>query len=124
MSFLSLLRHRKDLVEYESGDVIYSKGEPADTLYVIVVGEVELSVHDRSLGIEGEGSIIGEMALLESATRNSTATARSSVKLARLDRTQLKKLIGEHADFALRAMTVLANRLRAVDQLIIAKLDS
>ena len=124
MSFLSLLRHRKDLVEYEPGDVIYSKGEPADTLYVIVVGEVELSVHDRSLGIEGEGSIIGEMALLESATRNSTATARSDVKLAGLDRTQLKKLIGEHADFALRAMTVLANRLRAVDQLIIAKLDS
>lgn len=124
MSFLSLLRHRKDLVEYEPGDVIYSKGEPADALYVIVAGEVELSVHDRSLGVEGEGSIIGEMALLDSATRNSTATARSGVKLARLDRTQFKKLIGEHADFALRAMTVLANRLRAVDQLIIAKLDS
>lgn len=123
MSFLSSLRHRKDLVEYEPGDVIYSKGEPADTLYVIVAGEVELSVHGRSLGVEGEGSIIGEMALLESATRNSTATARSGVRVARLDRAQFQKLIGEHADFALRAMTVLANRLRAVDRLIISKLE-
>jgi len=118
-----MFRHWKDTVEYDAGDVIYAKGEPADTLFIILEGEVELSLHGRSVGVEGKGGLIGEMALLDSAMRNSTATARSSVKLAKLDRKAFQKAIGENAEFALRAMTVLANRLRAVDQFIVAKLD-
>lgn len=123
MSFLPMFRHWKDTVEYDAGDVIYAKGEPADTLFIILEGEVELSLHGRSVGVEDKGGLIGEMALLDSAMRNSTATARSSVKLAKLDRKAFQKAIGENAEFALRAMTVLANRLRAVDQFIVAKLD-
>jgi len=124
MSFLPMFRHWKNTVDYDSGDVIYTKGEPADTLFVVLEGEVELSLHDRSLSVEGKGSLIGEMALLDSATRNSTATARGAVKLAKLDRKEFQKAIAENAEFALRAMTVLANRLRAVDQFIVAKFDS
>jgi len=123
MSFLSMFRHWKETAEYGPGDVIYAEGAPADTLFVILAGEVELTVRGRSLGVEGQGSIVGEMALLESATRNSTATARSSVKLARLGRREFQQAISENAEFALRAMTVLANRLRAVDQFIIRKMD-
>ena len=120
MAFLSMFRHWKETVDYGPGDVIYRKGEPADVLFVILAGEVELSLHGRPVGIEGEGGIIGEMALLDGATRNATATARSGVRLARLERRQFQKLIGENAGFALRAMTVLANRLRAVDRFIVA----
>lgn len=123
MNFLSLVRHRKDLVGYAPGEVIYAQGAPADSLFVIVAGEVELSLHGKPIAMEGEGGIIGEMALLDSATRNSTATARSVVELAKLDRIQFQKLIGENAEFALRAMTALANRLRAVDKFIVASLD-
>jgi len=123
MSFLSMFRHWKETAEYGPGEVIYAEGAPADTLFVILEGEVELTVRDRSLGVEGPGGIIGEMALLDSATRNSTATASSSVKLAKLDRRQFQQAISENAEFALRAMTVLANRLRAVDQFIIRKMD-
>jgi CRP-like cAMP-binding protein len=63
------------------------------------------------------------MAMLESATRNATATARGKVKLAKLDRRQLQKMIRESPEFSLRAMTVLAGRLRAVDRYISAQLD-
>jgi CRP-like cAMP-binding protein len=63
------------------------------------------------------------MAMLESATRNATATARSKVKVAKLDRRQLQKMIRESPEFSLRAMTVLAGRLRAVDRYISAQLD-
>ena len=123
MSFLPMFRHWKDTVDYGSGDVIYSKGEPADTLFVILEGEVELTLHDRTVGVEGKGGLIGEMALLDSAKRNSTATARGGVKLAKLDREAFQKAIADNAEFALHAMTALADRLRAVDQFIVAKLD-
>jgi CRP-like cAMP-binding protein len=123
MSYLTTFRKWKDIEEFDPRAVIFSEREPADVVYVILSGDVELTLHGKSLGTEGEGSIIGEMAMLDAATRNATATALSRVKLARLDRAQFRKMIGENPEFSFRAMTVLANRLRAVDRFIISHMD-
>lgn len=123
MGILKMFRNWQEVEEFDSEAVIFTEGDPADQLYVILAGEVELTLHGDSLGSESKGSIIGEMAMLESATRNATATARGKVKLAKLDRSELQKMIRESPEFSLRAMTVLAKRLRAVDQYISAQLD-
>jgi CRP/FNR family cyclic AMP-dependent transcriptional regulator len=121
MNTLSVFRNWKDVVEFESGAVIFTEGDPADVLFVILSGEVELTLRGASLGVEGKGNIIGEMAMLEAAPRRSTAVARSPVRLAKLERDQFQKLIGENAEFALGSMTALANRLRAVDRFIVKR---
>jgi CRP/FNR family cyclic AMP-dependent transcriptional regulator len=123
MGIIRLFRDWREVEEFDPEAVIFKEGDPADELYVILAGEVALTLHGQSLGSEAKGSIIGEMALLESATRNATATARSKVKVAKLDRRQLQKMIRESPEFSLRAMTVLAGRLRAVDRYISAQLD-
>ena len=123
MGILKMFRNWQEVEEFDSEAVIFTEGDPADQLYVILAGEVELTLHGDSLGSESKGSIIGEMAMLESATRNATAIARGKVKLAKLDRAELQKMIRESPEFSLRAMTVLAKRLRAVDQYISAQLD-
>lgn len=118
MKFLELFRGREDLLRFPAQTVIFTEGAPVDVMYVIVSGEVELTLHGERLGVEGEGGIIGEMALIRSATRNATATALTDVKLARLDRKQFERLISENSKFALHVMSTLANRLRAVDKYI------
>ncbi|MFC1694801.1 cyclic nucleotide-binding domain-containing protein [Pseudomonadota bacterium] len=118
MKFLELFRGREDLLGFPAQTVIFTEGAPVDVMYVIVSGEVELTLHGERLGVEGEGGIIGEMALIRSATRNATATALTDVKLARLDRKQFERLISENSKFALHVMSTLANRLRAVDKYI------
>ena len=123
MGILTMFQNWQEVEEFDPEAVIFTEGDPADELYVILAGEVALTLHGESLGSERKGSIIGEMAMLESATRNATATARGKVKLAKIDRRQLQKLIRESPEFSLRAMTVLANRLRAVDQYISVQLD-
>ena len=123
MGILKMFHDWREVEEFDPEAVIFTEGDPADELYVILAGEVALTLHGESLGSERKGSIIGEMAMLESATRNATATARGKVKLAKIDRRQLQKLIRESPEFSLRAMTVLANRLRAVDQYISVQLD-
>ncbi len=123
MGIIRLFRDWREVEEFDPEAVIFKEGDPADELYVILAGEVALTLHGESLGSERKGSIIGEMAMLESATRNATATARSKVKVAKLDRRQLQKMIRESPEFSLRAMTVLAGRLRAVDRYISAQLD-
>lgn len=123
MTFLSMFRNWKEVEEFDPQAVIFSEGDPADLMYVILSGEVDLTVRGEPLGTEGEGSLIGEMAIIESATCSTTATARTRATLAKLDRGQFRKLVGESTRFSLHAMTVLANRLRAVDQRVISQLD-
>ena len=118
MKYLELFRGQDDLVEFDAQTVIFAEGAPVDVMYVVVSGEVQLTLHGERLGVEGEGGIIGEMALIKSATRNATATALTDVKLARLDRERFEGLISNNSEFSLHVMSTLANRLRAVDKYI------
>jgi len=122
MKFLEIFRDWENTEEYDSRTVIFSERDPADVMYVILSGEIELTLHGEPLGAEGEGGIIGEMAMIDSATRSATATTLGKVKLARLDRDELKALITGNPEFSLHVMAVLANRLRAVDQYISTQL--
>ena len=118
MRFLEMFRDWENTEEYDAQTVIFAERDPADVMYVILSGEIELTLHGEPLGTEREGGIIGEMAMINSATRSATATALSKVKLARLDHDQFKALIADNSEFSLHVMAVLANRLRAVDQYI------
>jgi CRP/FNR family cyclic AMP-dependent transcriptional regulator len=118
MKFQHLFRGWKDVGEYAAGDVIFAEGEPADVMYVVLSGEVELTLRGEPLAVDAEGGMLGETALLGSESRSGAATARTDVKLARISREQLKELMRSNPDFALHVMAGLANRLRAVDTYI------
>ena len=118
MAFSELFQDWQDIEDVAPGSVIFSERDPADVLYFILEGEVELSLNGRSLVTEKNGAIIGEMAMVESAVRNATATALTAARLARIDREQLKALISGNVDFSLHMMAQLANRLRVVDQFL------
>jgi CRP-like cAMP-binding protein len=118
MKFHHIFSSWKDICEVGAGKVIFSEGDPADVMYFILAGEVDLSLGGEPFGVEGAGSMFGETALLGTGSRSGTATARTDVRLARVDREQLKELMGSNTDFALHVMAGLANRLRAVDAYI------
>ena len=118
MRFLEMFSDWDDVEEYRAGTVIFSERDPADVMYIIISGEIELTLHGEPLGAEGEGGIIGEMAMINSATRSATATTLTKVKLARLNRDQFRVFIDENTEFALHVMSVMANRLRAVNEYI------
>jgi len=124
MEFLKKFLNWKDVEQHPADTVIYPEGTPADSLYVVLSGEVELSLRGNALEVEKAGGLIGEMALFESATRSATATALTDVKLARLDRDQLAGFMSESTEISLQVMTVLANRLRAVNKYIATNLES
>ena len=118
MRFLEMFRDWDDVQEYGAHTVIFSEQDPADAMYFIISGEVELSLHDETLGTEKEGGFIGEMAMVKSATCGVTATTLGEVKLARLDYDQLRIFIDKNTEFALHVMAVMADRLRTVDEYI------
>ena len=118
MEFMRLFRDWPDVSEYSPGERIFSEKEEADALFIVLAGEVELKLRGQPLSVESRGGILGEMAVLGSALRSGEATAKTDVRLARLDRERLKELMGRDTDFALHMMAALANRLREVDRYI------
>jgi CRP/FNR family cyclic AMP-dependent transcriptional regulator len=118
MKFFELFQNWENLEEHNAQSVIFSAGETSEVLYFILSGEIELTLNGESLGIEHKGGVIGEMAMIPSATQSATATALGAVRLARIDHDQLKKMASASTEFSLHVMSVLANRLKAVDQYI------
>ena len=112
MRLQELFQDWEDVEEYRAHTVIFAERAPADVMYIVISGEVELTLRDEPLGMESEGGMIGEMAMIHpTGTRSATATTISRVKLARLNRDQFRELVSENTEFAFHVMAVLANRL-------------
>lgn len=118
MNYLKKLKKWKDLADYPAEADIYSEGDAADSLFVIISGEVELTINGDVLSTESEGGILGEMAIIEDARQGAKATTVSDVQIARFNRQQLREFMIEDAEFSLTIMEVLARRLQLVDEYI------
>jgi CRP-like cAMP-binding protein len=113
----------QDTESHPAGSVIFSAGDTADVTYLVLSGEVELTIRGESLGIEREGGIIGMMATDESATRSATARALSEVRLALINREQLNGLMLDDREFSMHMMTKMVNRLRSANKFITRQFD-
>ena len=111
-SFMPLFQHVKNTVTYHAGDVIFNEGDEGTVAYVVLEGELEVSLHGHHLDSAGEGSIVGEMALVDNERRSGTVTAKTDVKLAPITQKEFVFMIQETPYFALHVMHIMANRLR------------
>ena len=118
MNLLEKFKDWEDISEFSRGEVIFRELQEPDYMYVLLEGEVEVTLRGEPLGAELAGGLIGEMAMINSSSRSATATVLSNVKAARIDRDQFRIIIQNDPDFALHIMNVMANRLRVADQLI------
>ncbi|WP_218827892.1 ATP-binding cassette domain-containing protein [Paenibacillus rigui] len=78
----SLLQSQLQTIHYPAGSVIIHEGDEADCAYVILSGEVEISVKQPNgqkviVSILGKGQYFGEIALVQGGRR--TATVRCSI---------------------------------------------
>jgi len=120
MSLADLFRNEPDIVLFEPGDVIIKAGEPADAMYVIIDGNVDIRLADQSVDVAGRGAIIGEMALVDQSSRSASVHALTPVRLARIDRRRFLYLVQNTPSFAIDVMKVMAARIRRFDKAIAA----
>ncbi len=116
MDMLEVFKDSDDLVEFSAGSVIFEEGTEGEFMYVILEGEIGLSLHGQTIGTAGPGAIVGEMALLNSQVRSATATAMADCHLVPIDVHSFESLIKYTPQFALHVMNMLAERLRLVNE--------
>jgi CRP-like cAMP-binding protein len=97
------------------GEVIFDEGDPADRLYVIRSGEVELvrenAARQRVVARLGPGDFFGELGVVLSEPRTARAVAVSQTRLIALDRETLEGMIVDQPEIAIRMIRVLVSRL-------------
>jgi CRP/FNR family cyclic AMP-dependent transcriptional regulator len=103
---------------YRAGDVIFCEGDPADEMYVIKTGKVEIRLGGRVLDILPELSIFGEMALIDHSPRSATAVAATDVTVVLVAEKQFLLLVSRTPYFALNVMRVLVQRLRSANMVV------
>jgi len=90
---------------------IVRRGEPADAMFVIMDGEVEVEIEPQPVRL-GKGHFFGEVGLLFDTTRNATVTALTECRLLVLDRHDFERLMSQHPDLKARIERIAAERIR------------
>ena len=89
--------------DYGDGDVIFSEGDDANSMYIIDSGAVVISIEKSGKQVAvaelGKGSLFGEMALLNQDTRSATARAAGDVRLYCIEQDEFSRLL--HRNHAL-----------------------
>lgn len=104
-------------VTFRRSEVVFSEGEPGDTLYIITAGKVKIgrkSVDGRDslITLMGPSDMFGELAIFDPGPRTSTVTALTEVKTVVMSRSVLRSWIADRPEIAEQLLRVLARRLR------------
>ncbi|MBI5545479.1 MAG: Flp pilus assembly complex ATPase component TadA [Deltaproteobacteria bacterium] len=106
----------------KAGTVIFNEGDPGDSMYLIVSGEVSIFLTDKALGLAvelarlGNGQAFGEMALVTGSPRSATVKALEDTKLLVLSREILFKLVQAAPQVGLMIAAVLAKRTEELNR--------
>ena len=80
--------------EVPEGTTLYREGDAADSLFVVLEGQVQVSREGRSVAEIGPGASIGEMGLFTNARkRSATVTANSPLTVLRIGREEFKQAL-------------------------------
>jgi ribosomal protein S18 acetylase RimI-like enzyme len=109
---------------FTPGETIFREGQPGNEMYVVLQGEVLISVANSAatVGVVQSGECLGEMSLLTAAVHSATATARTPVETAVLGHQDLAELIRLRPDIGLhiyRNLSVgMGEKLKRLDDLM------
>lgn len=107
-----LFSDAQNRIQYRAGEVIFSPGDYSDRMYVVVEGELLLTMDGNEIDRLTAGDPFGEMGMVENRPRNTTVTAVTDCILIPIDRLRFANLIRQHPGFATRIMTIISARLR------------
>ena len=112
-----------ETVEIRRGEILFSEGETADSLYVVLFGKLKLGHRaadgrQNLVAIMGPTDIVGELSLFDPGPRTATATAVTDVRLARLNKVSLRPWLNNRPEIAEHLLRVLARRLRRTNDAV------
>ena len=99
--------------ELDAGAELIREGEPAGEFYVVVEGEVDVRRRGRRVAQLGEGSFVGEIALLSRSPRTATVIASTPLRVLAISGRDFVALLDTLPELWLKVARTLADRVDA-----------
>ncbi len=117
------LAERIDVVKLAAGEVVFSYGDPGDSMFVVRSGVVELSFANDTgekivLEVARAGDFFGEISLLDGGARNTEARVVEDLDALVVDRGDLDELFRIKPAAALDLLTATGKHLRDTSLLL------
>ena len=114
---------RSVLRRFHANQLIFSRGDPGDGLYVILEGRVGV----RTISLDGKevilnilegGEILGEIAVIDGKERTAGAGAMEKTDLLYIERDAFMEFLGRHPTLSLKVLEIVCGRLRWTSSII------
>ena len=104
-AFLARVGIGRSVGKYDAGQIVFSQGDPADSVYYIQRGRVKITVvseqgKEAVVAMLGRNEFFGEGSLAGQSRRISTVEVMSVSLISRLDKTAIVKVIREEPAFS------------------------
>lgn len=114
---LAFLTSRAVERKLDSGELVFSEGDPCAGLFVVRAGNVRIykssaSGREQVLSIEGPGSSIAELPVFDGGAYPASAVAICNSNLLFVSKQHFQALCLQHPDVALKVLKVVGGRLR------------
>lgn len=108
---------------YEDGEIIFSRGDVGDCMYVIQEGQVQVFV-DRGgeqviLKVLGQGDFIGEMAIFAREVRSASVRAFGKARVLTVDKKNFLARVQKDPSLAFRILENLSKRIRELSDEVV-----
>src|SRR6266516_7014550 len=107
--------------QFEAGEVVFREGDESDTCYVVRSGHARaVRAHQDgrtiTLASFGPGDIFGELAMFDDERRSATVEATDRVEAVAVLGADMRRLLHEHPQLAVKLVIALGRRLRAANE--------
>jgi small-conductance mechanosensitive channel/CRP-like cAMP-binding protein len=104
------LSERVHVRVFATGEAVVRQGDPGSSLFIVMQGELKVSIDGAEVGTLAGGEIFGEMSLLTGENRKATVTAATEAHLVEIMKEDIEPVIRSSPDLLDRLSAVLARR--------------
>ncbi|WP_205696432.1 Crp/Fnr family transcriptional regulator [Conexibacter sp. SYSU D00693] len=106
---------------FGGGQVIFREGDESDTCYVVRTGHaraIREHADGRTIALAhfGPGDIFGELAMFDDERRSATVETLDDVEAVAILGSDMRRLLREHPDIAVKLVISLGRRLREANE--------
>src|SRR5919206_1526556 len=120
---LEQLYEMAETVSIPAGELVLREGDPGDSLYVVLDGELEVTKRqggqDVLLAVYEPGQFFGEMALLEQAPRSASVRTLEESRLLMISQAAFQALLSCSPSAPFKILRTVTSRLRSTESMLI-----
>jgi CRP-like cAMP-binding protein len=108
--------------EYTKGDIIFSEGKVANTLYFINEGKIKLYKYTKDgkeqiLHVLSEGDFFGELELIKPSKYGFNSKAIVDSKICTLTKDEMKEIMMKNPEIGIKVLETVGERLSKIESL-------